>query len=65
MMHADTKYDLINSLTGVCNYWEGLFSRGSAHTVLTTVDPWREFKESHQDLYRYIAYINTTEEEFE
>ena len=58
MHHQDTVYDLVNSLTGCCNYWTGLFQRGSAHTVLTSVDPWHERKEAHLDLYRYLTYIN-------
>lgn len=57
-VYTDTCYELINNLCGCCNYWEGLFSRGTAHAVLTTVDPWHEFKEAHVDYYRYISHID-------
>jgi hypothetical protein len=56
-MTANMWYELINSACDCCSYWQGLFERG-AHRVLTTVDPWIEYRLSHEDYYRYISYIN-------
>lgn len=61
-MSDNTWYDLINSLCGCCNYWEGVFSRGT-HRVLAYVDPWHEWRESHNDYYRYISHINENDYE--
>ena len=52
-MISNTCYELINTSTGLINYWKPRLQKAE---LLQYVDPIYEYKENIKDLYRYVAW---------
>ena len=56
-MISNTCYELINTAHDLIKYWKRILA--NPEVVLSTVDPWREYRENHVDYYRYLAWAES------
>ena len=64
-MISNTCYELINTSHDLIMYWKRILA--NPEEVLSTVDPWRVYRENQVDYYRYLAWAedyNQSEENY-